>query len=162
MLPNMDCILYHVIYVKSKLAAGIANCKHSHCLFFPLGRLAGNIKLKRGPSHLSRLAMTLLPFKKLHQCVGSLCSLLQHTAIIQSQCNLFLYFGSTKWWKHLAARVQQPLTSPTRKAIGQVRSSKPRKEARCYAHLALAAARTAGGTTGFSRCAPQSQSQWFS
>lgn len=95
-LPDMGCILYHVIYVRSKFAGGIANWKHSHCLFFPLGRLAGNIKMKRGPSHLSIPGITLLTFKKLLLLAGFLRSLLQYLAIIQSKSNLFLCFGSNE------------------------------------------------------------------
>lgn len=127
--------------------------------FLTLGRLAGNIKLKSGQTHLSIHCTTLLPFKKLLSLVGSLNSLLQYIAITESQHSLFLYFWSTEWWKHLAVKVPQPLMSPTRKAMGHVRSSKPREEASCYAHLELVAARTAGGRTGVSRCMPKNQFQ---
>lgn len=36
-----------------------------------------------------------------------------------------------------------------------------REEPRCYAHLAPAAARTAGGRTGASRCALKANSNYF-
>lgn len=47
MLPDKLCILHCIIYIRSKFSVGIANWKNSHCLCFPLGRLAVNIKLQR-------------------------------------------------------------------------------------------------------------------
>lgn len=127
-LSDMDGILYGGIYVRSKFAAGVANWKHSHRLFFPLGRLAGSIKPKSWLSHVSVLGTSLLPFKKLLLLADFLHSLLQHVAIVPSEHILFLCVRSTERWKNLAVRVPQPLTSPTRKAIGEGWSSKPERK----------------------------------
>lgn len=128
MLPVKLCILYCIIYIRSKFAVGIANWKNSHCLCFPLGRLAGNIKLQRRLFHLSIVGTDPFPFKNLLLAV-SLSSLLH---ITESQCSLFLCFGSRKQWELLASWVQQPLMNPMGMATSQAQSSKPGEEDRCW------------------------------
>lgn len=158
-LPDTACILYHVIYVRSKFAAGIANWKHSHCLFFPLGRLAGNIQIEKGtvsPIHIwyspssfqkTSPAFWLLVFPPTVHC--------HHTVPMQ----LVSVFWEQRVMKTFGSKGATASHKSYKKGNQPSLELQAREEARCYAHLALAAARTAGGRIGVSRCAPQSQSQ---
>lgn len=132
--------------------------KPSHSLvFFPLGSQAGNIKLKRGPCHLSVLDTTLLPLKNF-----SHLWLLEFPSTVQchhmSQRKPYLCFGS----RVMKAFGSKGVTA-SRESYKEGNQPSPklqaREEVKCYTHLALAATRRAGGRTRASRCAPQSQLQ---
>lgn len=135
-LPDMDCILCHVIYVRSKIAVGIANWKHSHSLFFPLGRLAGNMKLKRDKSHIS-----ILPFFK-KSCSSLLPSWVPSYRTLPSCSANAARCCILGAWSNKGASLS---------AVSWEMQKVQDREDGCHAHLALAGARRRENI-GFQKC----------
>lgn len=152
MLPDEHCILCCIIYIRSKIDVGIANWKSSHCLCFPLGRLAVNMKLQGRLFHPSIVGTAPLPFEKNWLLLAVSLSSLLH--VTESQHNLFLCFGSWNLWELSASMSRCSLSW----VLWEWQPAKPwapslERKAGAEAQSACIAARTAGGRTGGYGCA---------
>lgn len=148
-LSDTNCILYYNIFIRWQFAAGNANWKHSHCLVLSLGRLAGNIKLSRGLSHLPLLATSLLSsFQKPSPTGKLLASILPkvHPTVPWQLVSVFWENGVMKRFGSTCATTSQ---ESCKKGNWPCLELQDREEARFSAHLALAATEQQQGEQGF-------------